>query len=287
MTKQSRMTNRPYKGVSFDSRSGKFKPYIDIDGKRKYLGTYATRQQAMDVHDAAAIEHHGPDAVTNAELQRLYAARVEEAQNSDEKWAIVEEFPKYSVSTHGNVKSNKSGHTLRSKPRGPGLCVALYNDDGHKSVSVHRLVAKAFIPNPNGCRFVDHINGDITNNHIDNLRWATHQENMRNTKKRRTAGRGVATTSKYKGVIWSYNRWVAQIKHSDGKVRRIGSFATERAAADAYDEAAVRLFGEFARTNAMIRAAARLSESKEEVEEEEMDEEEGEKEEDKDVIVLD
>lgn len=49
--------------------------------------------------------------------------------------------------------------------------------EGHKKYTVHRLVAKAFIPREDGKDCVDHIDGDKTNNHVSNLRWVTHAEN--------------------------------------------------------------------------------------------------------------
>ncbi len=88
----------------------------------------------------------------------------------------------------------------------------------------------------------DHINHDGLDNQRHNLRPATSSQNKANRRKYRV------TTSAYKGVFWYRGKWRALITIY-GKSRRVGTFASELEAAYAYDEAARKLFGEFAYPN--------------------------------------
>lgn len=91
---------------------------------------------------------------------------------------------------------------------------------------------------------VDHVNGDGLDNRRENLRLCSHAENQRNRRKR------VDSASMFKGVHLSAKdgRWHVQLKYQGSKLC-FGSFDTEEEAARVYDEAAGRLFGEFARLN--------------------------------------
>ena len=95
----------------------------------------------------------------------------------------------YQVSDFGRVRSldriiaTRRGKEVRKGrilvPCGtPYMHVKLSKDGTGELRRVHRLVAEAFLDNPDNLRDVDHINFDKTDNRAVNLRWCTHQENI-------------------------------------------------------------------------------------------------------------
>ena len=95
------------------------------------------------------------------------------------EWRIIDGFPNYSVSDCGKIRNNSTSKILACRKAGKGyLKVTLCQHYEHIDKYVHRLVAETFIPNVHGKTEINHIDGDKTNNSVNNLEWATRHENM-------------------------------------------------------------------------------------------------------------
>jgi hypothetical protein len=158
-----------------------------------------------------------------------------------EIYVPIKDYPGYSISNHGNVKSYKrykiNGRILKAHFRKDGykmLHLRRNNGQHHKYVS--RLVAEHFLNEWNNNLEVDHIDRNKSNNHISNLRLSTRRQNCENKSSRKNS------TSKYKGVHWvkKRRRWRTYIT-INGKPKHIGRFHDEEEAGRAYD-AAVRKY---------------------------------------------
>jgi hypothetical protein len=109
----------------------------------------------------------------------------------------------YFISNHGNVKSNKTNRLLNIQKSSGYSTVSLSNNNNKKRFLVHRLVANAFIPNPENKPTVNHINHNTYDNKVENLEWNTHkQQNEHNyktedTKRTTCRARSVSCYTKY------------------------------------------------------------------------------------------
>lgn len=107
----------------------------------------------------------------------------------------------------------------------------------------HKIKMHRVLMNAPATFQVDHINGDGLDNRRHNLRLVTNKQNCWNQRKK-------GGMSKYKGVCWykDHGKWAASITQHSKRIF-LGYFETEEAAGRAYDQAAHKLFGQFARPN--------------------------------------
>lgn len=95
----------------------------------------------------------------------------------------IPDFPRYEVTEDGEVFNQNGLRLKQEKTRNGYLRVSLSNEHvKHKRKSVHRLVAEAFIPNPDNLPQVDHKNEIKTDNNVSNLRWSTPLENLNHSR---------------------------------------------------------------------------------------------------------
>lgn len=95
-----------------------------------------------------------------------------------ETWRKIPDFEKYEASTLGNIRNATTHRILTPQYLNDYVRVTLYKDGRPHNIRVHRLVAKVYIPNPENKPYIDHIDENKVNNHVDNLRWVTPSENM-------------------------------------------------------------------------------------------------------------
>ena len=99
-----------------------------------------------------------------------------------EIWTDIENYEGlYQISNKGRVRNSRSGRILiqkiKKRDSNSYRLIVLSKDNVQKCHSIHRLVAKAFLPNPNNLPCVNHKDENGENNNVKNLEWCTHKYN--------------------------------------------------------------------------------------------------------------
>ncbi len=120
--------------------------------------------------------------------------------------SIITEFPWLVVTKEGNI--------INYKGKVPRVLKGHKDKNGYMSFNtrkrpekaktfiIHRLVALAFIPNPENKEFVDHKDGNRSNNNIGNLKWVTQKENMNTEQYKKTNSNRHAKRKWMKGLTY-------------------------------------------------------------------------------------
>lgn len=136
---------------------------------------------------------------------------------NQEIFRAVDRYPNYEISSHGRIRNAKTGRILKSNMDKQGYCITrLSHENKKETLSVHRLVAKAFIENNQNTNVVDHIDRNRANNNFENLRWTNQAGNQRNRKISSN------NTSGTKGVHFSkaHQAWFGLIMDNDGNLKK-------------------------------------------------------------------
>jgi len=169
--------------------------------------------------------------------------------NPDYEWRDVVGYEGlYKVSSHGHILKISNMTLLRLSPSKDSgyVAVALSKNNKSRSVMFHRVVAEAFLPNPENKSDVNHMDGIRHNNVLDNLQWMTHAENIQYsfnnlgrisnlTGKRHVRRIFLNKSSKYKGVQWNKadKRWRTMISFKNRQYF-LGGFKNELEASIRY-----------------------------------------------------
>jgi hypothetical protein len=162
-------------------------------------------------------------------------------EKTEEVWKkldFLESGEFYSISNLGEVRNNKTDRIMKHNIHKNGYhLIGLCQNGKRKCYAIHRIIAQAFLENPQNLLTVDHIDRNKDNTTLENLRWASHSEQNINQSKRKNC------TSQHIGVYWdkASAKWRAHIS-IEGTHKHLGYFENEEDAARAYDAAC---FSEF------------------------------------------
>lgn len=93
-------------------------------------------------------------------------------------WKVIEGWERYEVSNKGQIRNSETKKILRTRPDKDGYLIITFSINKVRSTQkVHRLVAKAFIPNIESLPQINHKDGNHANNDVRNLEWCTSSQN--------------------------------------------------------------------------------------------------------------
>jgi hypothetical protein len=148
----------------------------------------------------------------------------------NETWKTITDYPNYDISNYGNVKNIITNKLLRTSEKDGYIGISLTQNGKRNSFKIHRLVAIAFIENPENKSDVNHKDKNKGNNAVSNLEWMTRKENnihrcqdikIKNNKNKqlnRIDGKTDEVLEQYNSIedaaIWAFNNNLTKNNHN-------------------------------------------------------------------------
>jgi hypothetical protein len=107
--------------------------------------------------------------------------KIQNFARGTEKWVVLNKYPYYRISRDGEIYSLNHRRLLECTKTREGRTIVILSakDSKPKRMYVHRIVAEAYIPNPLNYPVVNHLDGNPSNNAVENLEWCTYSRNSK------------------------------------------------------------------------------------------------------------
>lgn len=163
--------------IDGDKMNNKVENLRWISNKQNSLNTWEKRRENGTTNAGRKLGRRKRENIVDLEITKYDLLE-------DEKRVFIDgNITLYAVSRDGKVRNLNTNYYLKGAILNTYRVFNLKINGKQRNIAGHRLVAAAFIPNPDNKPFVDHVDGNRLNNNIENLRWVSQQENAQNIHK--------------------------------------------------------------------------------------------------------
>ena len=155
---------------------GRCKRWLPLDSFGKNRIKWDGKQERCS---ECRAEHHKSTYIPKPRAQKPKKSKKKNSLLEDDNvWVTIAEFPNYQINADGKVRSRKDGKEKIKSVSKRGYWVMTMRKNGKTFLrTLHRMLAIAFIPNPENKPEINHIDGNKKNCSLDNLEWVTSREN--------------------------------------------------------------------------------------------------------------